>query len=130
MIENKTKRKDVCLALILDEGKVFLVKRKHNPFKEYWAFPGGGLDTNEDLKSCVTRETKEETNLDIKINDMVGTFSHFGVDIYIFDCYLVSKINNYTIDKEESLDDGWFNIKEVINPEFKLIPVLRKYLIK
>lgn len=35
-----------------------------------WGLPGGKLDFSEDTKECAKRELKEETNLDVDVNDL------------------------------------------------------------
>lgn len=40
--------------------KVLLIKRKNNPYKDYWALVGGALYNNEDLIDGLKRELKEK----------------------------------------------------------------------
>jgi bifunctional NMN adenylyltransferase/nudix hydrolase len=42
---------------------VLLVRRRAEPGKGLWAFPGGFVDKNENLQSAVIRELHEETRL-------------------------------------------------------------------
>jgi 8-oxo-dGTP diphosphatase len=42
---------------------ILLIKRKNNPFKGCFAFPGGFVDYGEDPEHAVLRELKEETGL-------------------------------------------------------------------
>lgn len=42
---------------------VLLIQRKHDPFKDAWALPGGFLDEFEDPSHGVARELEEETSL-------------------------------------------------------------------
>lgn len=44
--------------------QVLLIKRKHHPFIEQWAFPGGFVNMDEDLDQAAHRELKEETSVD------------------------------------------------------------------
>ena len=47
--------------------KYLLVKRKDNPFKGKWAFPGGYLNCDkETLERAAQRELQEETQLRVK----------------------------------------------------------------
>ena len=45
--------------------KVLLVKRKNHPYIGNWAFPGGFLDIDEDIKDAAYRELKEETSVEV-----------------------------------------------------------------
>jgi 8-oxo-dGTP diphosphatase len=53
-------------SLIVSDGKgLYLIKRKHNPFKDMWALPGGFLNCDqESLEEAAIRELKEETTLE------------------------------------------------------------------
>ena len=53
---------------IYDENKNFiLIKRGNEPFKNYWALPGGFVDYGECVEDAAVREALEETS--IKIQD-------------------------------------------------------------
>jgi len=52
-------------AVILDEGKILLEKRKNAPGKGKWSIPGGLVDLGEKMEQAVIREVKEETGLDV-----------------------------------------------------------------
>lgn len=45
--------------------QIMLVQRKHHPFKDKWALPGGFIEPNESINDAVIREVKEETNIDL-----------------------------------------------------------------
>ena len=45
--------------------QLLLIQRKHWPYKNMWAMPGGFVDKNETINHAVIRETKEETNVDL-----------------------------------------------------------------
>ena len=44
--------------------QVLLIKRGNNPYKGWWAFPGGFMDIDESIEECAKRELKEETHLE------------------------------------------------------------------
>lgn len=59
------------IALIIrQENKVLLVRHKKNG-RKYWLLPGGGLEYGETIEDAAIREMKEETNLDVKVGDLL-----------------------------------------------------------
>ena len=59
------------VAVILVKSNTVLLVKHHKYGKEYWLFPGGGLEYGETIESCAKRELKEETNLEIELGDLV-----------------------------------------------------------
>ncbi|WP_394349199.1 NUDIX hydrolase [Flavobacterium alkalisoli] len=53
---------------------VLLIQQKFDGQESYWALPGGLVKDNESLISAVTRELKEETNVDINFMEQLYTF--------------------------------------------------------
>jgi 8-oxo-dGTP diphosphatase len=61
-------------------AEVLLIKRRHEPFKNQWAIPGGFIGVNEELEDAAVRELFEETNLSgIKL-EQLHTFGKCGRD--------------------------------------------------
>jgi ADP-ribose pyrophosphatase YjhB (NUDIX family) len=58
-------------AVVVEGGKVLLVKRKYEPLAGQWSIPGGGVEVGETLTDCVAREIREETGLDITVGPVV-----------------------------------------------------------
>ncbi len=61
-------RKNACAVVVNKENKVLICERAlHNRFgevhKDYWQFPQGGLDENEDVITGAKRELAEETGI-------------------------------------------------------------------
>ena len=46
-----------------DALEVLLIRRKHPPHKDKWAFPGGFINMDETLEEAAERELREETGL-------------------------------------------------------------------
>ncbi len=62
-------------AIIEIRGNIILIKRSANPFRGYWALPGGRVDYRETIEHAAVREAREETGLRIRIKDLVGVYS-------------------------------------------------------
>ncbi len=50
-------------AVVVDNGRVLLVRRGSEPLKDRWTIPGGVLELGESLAEGVVREAREETGL-------------------------------------------------------------------
>ncbi|MBN2891153.1 MAG: NUDIX hydrolase [Bacteroidales bacterium] len=60
--------------------KILLIQRKNEPFKGKWALPGGFVDMDETVETCVSRELEEETGLKIKKFEQLITASKVDRD--------------------------------------------------
>ena len=65
-------RPAAAVALFDSSGKILLLRRKDN---DKWTMPGGSLNFGESLTECATREVREETGFDIRITDLIGTYT-------------------------------------------------------
>ena len=65
----------VVFALQDGEWKILLIRRANNPYRDYWAFPGGFMNIDESAESAVIRELWEETNLRVSSFKQFHTFS-------------------------------------------------------
>lgn len=59
-------------ALIVNDGKLLLVKRKSEPAKGKWGLPGGIVNLGERLRDTVIREVKEECGLEVEVDKLIG----------------------------------------------------------
>lgn len=58
-----------------DDLNFILIKRSQGEFKDYWALPGGFVEYGETVENAAIREAKEETNIDVELEDLVGVYS-------------------------------------------------------
>lgn len=58
------------LCFLTHEEYVLMIFRKKKPWKDHWNGIGGKLDDGETKEESVTRETKEETGVDLNIDQV------------------------------------------------------------
>ncbi len=62
-------------AVLVEDKKILLIRRKREPFKGMYALPGGFVEHGERTEDAIVREMKEETSLDVKVKRLVGVYS-------------------------------------------------------
>ena len=58
-------------AVIIDQGRVLLIKRGSPPLLGEWSLPGGVVELGETLRAAAEREALEETGLIVKAGEVV-----------------------------------------------------------
>jgi len=61
-------------AVIVEDGRILLVKRAAEPSKGKWSVPGGSVEWGESLVDALKREVHEETGLEIEVEKLAGVF--------------------------------------------------------
>ena len=67
-------------AVIVEAGRVLLVKRRYEPLAGRWSIPGGTLELGETLETGVAREMLEETGLKIEVGPVIEVFDRIIFD--------------------------------------------------
>ena len=111
------------VAMIEDaEGRLLVATRAHDPAKGTLDLPGGFVDPNETLEQALTREVKEELNLNV--TKLMFQFSlpnrYFYKDVHYHTIDAVFKCEVETLDTLKAMDDVakvQFLNKTELNPD-------------
>ena len=116
-------------ALIIKDGKYLILKRAFNgkSFEGLWDLPGGRLEHKEELREALVREVKEETNLDVKIGEIVVAKTNEVRDGYAVFIVYNSKIISGIVknDPADHSEFKWATKEEILKLE--VTPIVRKY---
>jgi 8-oxo-dGTP pyrophosphatase MutT (NUDIX family) len=61
-------------ACVVDDGAVLLQRRSDDGL---WGLPGGAIELGESAAEAAKREVKEETGLDVHIEDLLGIYTKY-----------------------------------------------------
>ncbi|MCC6013412.1 MAG: NUDIX hydrolase [Candidatus Verstraetearchaeota archaeon] len=122
-------------VLIIENGKILLVKRGNEPNKGLWSIPGGLIKLGEFPEEAAIRELKEETGLNAIIEKLLGVFNIIIKDNdgrikyhYIIIDYIGKLIGGELKPGDDVLDAKWFDISELKN--IQISPTVIKALEK
>jgi 8-oxo-dGTP diphosphatase len=63
---------------ILQDGRVLMVRRKEEPFKDHWTLPSGFLEYGEGPEHGAVRELREELNVHVELTRLVDVVMERG----------------------------------------------------
>lgn len=61
-------------VVIIEDGRVLMVKRKFEPRAGLWTLPAGFVEYDEHVEECAVRETLEETGLQVELERLFGAY--------------------------------------------------------
>lgn len=62
-------------CVVIHDGSVVLIRRAYEPFKGWYALPGGFVEVGETVEDACRRETREETGLVVQNLQLIGVYS-------------------------------------------------------
>jgi 8-oxo-dGTP diphosphatase len=111
-------------AWIERDGAYLALRRGQEPLKGRWNMPGGFVEPGESGPEAIAREVREETGLEVEVDDVLGIFASTygdGEDAKpIFDVAYRCRITGGDfVVSDESEEAGWFPLAEFPEPAFE-----------
>lgn len=108
-----------CAGIIYNEkGEILCTKRdlsKYDYVSYKWEFPGGKMEEGENEKETLTRELREELEINVDINDKYYQVEHdypdFHLSMAVYNCKMLSKEMKMNVHK----DLKWVNPKDILS---------------
>ena len=107
-------------VIIVEDGRVLLVKRGHAPLAGEWSIPGGVLEVGETLREAAIREALEETCLAIEAADLLGVYDrvlrdHDGRTLYhyVLIDFLCRRVAGEARASGDADEVSWFTSEEI-----------------
>ena len=107
-------------AVIIEDGRVLLVKRGHPPLAGEWSIPGGVLEIGETLREAAVREAREETCLTVEPSDLLGVYDRVLRDDtgrtlyhYVLIDFLCRPTSGTALAADDADEVRWFTPEEL-----------------
>jgi 8-oxo-dGTP diphosphatase len=107
-------------AIVIDDGRVLLVKRGHPPLLGEWSIPGGVLELGETLREAAVREAREETCLIVEPAELLGVYDRVLRDDagrilyhYVLIDFLCRRVRGEARAADDADEVRWFTAAEV-----------------
>ncbi len=98
--------------IVDDSGRVVLVRRAIEPGYGKWVFPGGYVDRGEEVRAAAVREAREETGLEVRLEQLVDIYSYAG-RIPVIVVYAATLVGGELGCDEEGLEARFFEPHDI-----------------
>ncbi|MFQ3579173.1 MAG: NUDIX hydrolase [Bacteroidales bacterium] len=121
----------ICIRKSETGEDILLVQRKNEPFRSFWAFPGGFMEMNETTLETAKRELWEETGLKVEmlhflcIADNPHRDPRFRCISAIYYCLIENNIEIKAGDDAANVQ--WFDFKKLPALAFDHKEIIDRY---
>lgn len=110
------KRISVAAAVIFHNDEILCVQRGDHDMKEVaykWEFPGGKVEKGESLEHAITREIKEELNMEVEAVRLLLRYEYHYPSLHLDFIVLKCKVNNRKLVLHEHIAYKWLKAYEL-----------------
>ncbi len=102
-------------AIVVERGRLLLIKRGHEPGAGLWSLPGGRIEPGETDSEALVRELREETGLIVEPGRLVGSVRRPGGDGRVLDIrdYAATVAGGSLVPGDDAADARWVSVAEV-----------------
>ncbi|MFQ5674583.1 MAG: NUDIX hydrolase [bacterium] len=122
-------------AVLLENNRILLVKRKFEPKSKLWTLPGGLVKKGETVQEALVRELREECGLSIEPGRLVDVIDYIERDEnnavkyhYVLVDYEVVHTSGSLAPSSDAVDARWFSLDEL--QKIALPDITRTFLCK
>ena len=122
-------------AIVLEDGRVLLVRRGNEPARGRWSLPGGVIELGERAKEAVVREVFEETGVEVEPLRIAAIYDAITRDEagrvrfhYVLLEYLCRPLRGEPKPSSDVLDARWFRLGEL--SEIDISPGTRRLILR
>ena len=114
MTSNPTDRPSIVAAIIVQDGKVLMVRRRVREGALSWQFPAGESEAGETAEDTAIRETREETALEVAADRVLGERIHpaTGRHMIYVACHVASGTARVA-DTDEIAEVAWCGLNDL-----------------
>lgn len=118
LIQNIKIAADALIFTRGDNPHLLLIKRKNEPFKDMWAFPGGFVEDDEDLEPAARRELEEETGLRVPVLKQLCAVGTPGRDprgrtVSVIYYGFIDEADSSIAGADDAAEAKWIPIKDI-----------------
>ncbi len=96
------------VVVVSRDGKILMVKRDIEPMMGRWSFPSGYVDRGEIVEEAAVREVREETNVEVELDRLLGVYSSRGASVVLV-AYAAQVRGGFAEAGDETQAVEWFS---------------------
>jgi len=111
-------------VVIIERGRIVVVRRGAEPALGKWSFPGGAVELGETVRDAAVREAKEECGLDVELVDGIPMDAYDILEAdkdgrlryhYVLLQFLAKPKDGVLEPKSDVTDARWVSLEEAGN---------------